>query len=63
MMAIGWIVGNIDYDYQFMRDDNKKEIENEDLKNVNGGMKIVINDDNPEELSWWEKILKIFFKN
>ena len=44
--------------------DNMKETElkDEELENINGGMKIVYNDDNPEELSWWEKFLKILFK-
>lgn len=39
-----------------------KELNNEELENINGGMKIVTIDDESEELSWWEKLLKIFFK-
>lgn len=42
---------------------DKKHLENEELENVNGGMKIVVIDDNPEELSWWEKFIKISFKH
>ena len=42
---------------------NKKELKDEELRNVSGGMKIVVKDDDSEELSWWEKLLKIFFKN
>ena len=44
--------------------DNRKETElkDEELENINGGMKIVYIDDDPEELSWWEKFLKILFK-
>ena len=41
----------------------KKELKDEDLEKVNGSMKIVVNDNNPDELSWWEKFLKLFFKN
>ena len=41
----------------------KKDLKDEELKIVNGGMKIVVNDSDPEQLSWWEKILKIIFKN
>ena len=43
----------------------KKEIvklKEEDLEKVNGSMKIFVRDIDPEELSWWEKILKVFFK-
>lgn len=48
----------------FATDSKKgKKIKNEELKNINGGFKIKYNDDNPEELSLLEKILKIFFKN
>ena len=42
---------------------NGKALKDEELETVNGGMKIVVQDDDPEELSWWEKALKIFFKN
>lgn len=42
--------------------ENKKELSDDELKDVNGSMKIVVNDDNPDEMSWWEKVLKIFFK-
>lgn len=41
---------------------NKKELKDEELRNVSGGMKIVVKDDDPEELSWWEKFLKMMFK-
>lgn len=41
----------------------EKELKDEKLKDINGGMKIVTNDSNPEELSWWEKVLKIIFKH
>lgn len=41
----------------------EKELKDEKLEDINGGMKIVVNDSDPEELSWWEKVLKIVFKN
>ncbi len=47
-----------------MSDNNiKKELKDEEMRSVIGGMKVVVKDDDPEELSWWEKLLKIFFKN
>ena len=43
---------------------NKKlaELTEDELKQVSGGMKMIYDDDDPEECSWWEKVLKIFFK-
>lgn len=46
-----------------MDNGNKKELKDQELKDVNGGMKVVVIDEDPEELSWWEKFLKLFFKN
>ena len=46
-----------------MADNRKsKEMTDEELGDVNGGMKVVVIDDDPEEMSWWEKFLKLFFK-
>lgn len=46
-----------------MADDKKgEELKDEELENVSAGMKIFVKDDDPEELSWWEKFLKLFFK-
>ena len=44
--------------------DNKKseELNEEELGAVSAGMKVLVKDDDPEELSWWEKFLKLFFK-
>ena len=41
---------------------NSEELKDEALENVSAGMKIVVKDDDPEELSWWEKFLKLLFK-
>ena len=39
------------------------ELTREELEQVTGGdMKIVYKDPDPEEFSWWEKFLKVFFK-
>lgn len=41
---------------------SKEELKDEKLDDINGGMKVVVIDDDPEELTWWEKFLKLFFK-
>ena len=38
------------------------ELTDKELEEVVGGMKMVYNDDNPDEFSWWEKVLKILLK-
>ena len=38
------------------------ELTDDELAEVTGGMKVVVIDDDPEETSWWEKFLKLFFK-
>lgn len=47
-----------------MSDNRKKrKLQEEEAEDVRGGMKIVYKDDDPEELSWWEKFLKVLFKS
>ena len=39
-----------------------KELSDEELKQVFGGFKVFYDDEDPEETTWWEKLLKIFNK-
>ena len=42
--------------------ENKQALTDEEMAAVNAGMKVVVIDDDPQEMSWWEKFLKLMFK-
>ena len=39
-----------------------RALSDDELTQVIGGMKVVYQDPDPEESSWWEKFLKLLFK-
>ena len=38
------------------------EMKDTELANVTGGMKIIVEEQEDEDLSWWETLLNFFFK-
>ncbi len=44
-----------------MNKDNR-ELNDNELETVNGGMKVVVEEPETEEESWWQTIVNFFFK-